>query len=92
MGFYKNQDGDLDNRLRIIYKTFNSRNTVWEEKYKTRLPKKIIFFEVGKLLSQERNAKDVKHLTKWDGQTQLTFTNGEKFIVRDEMEELARQL
>lgn len=92
MGFYKNQVLNADDRLRIIYKSLNDDNDYIGKKYKRKKPKKIIFFEYGKLFSQTRNVKDIKHLTKWDGQTQLTFVNGEKFIVRDDFEELARQL
>lgn len=92
MGYYKNIELEPTDEVRIIYKSFNDRNLRRGEIYKSKRPKKVIFFEVGKLLSTERYAKDIAHLTKWDGQVQLSLRNGERFLVRDSYEELAGQL
>ena len=92
MGYYKNKELEPSQEVRIIYNLFNDKNVRRGEIYKTKRPKKVIFFEVGKLLSTERYAKDIAHITKWDGQVQLSLRNGERFLVRDSYEELAGQL
>lgn len=92
MGFYKDQTIDYDDRLRIIYKSLNGLHDSRAIKYKNKSDKKIIFFEVGKLASTTKNVKDLLHITKYEGKTQLSFKNGNKYIVRDAYDELVRQL